>query len=281
MAQMKPEILWSGGFVHSSLDERVAAAARLGYRAVSALTQDFDALGRDAGRAREAARRAADLGVRLEVFDVVTDWYAPDGLISAGMPQVSTDTAFAAAEAFGCTMITALPAFPSRLPIEGVAEAYARLCDEAWGRGVSIQLEFRTVPPVCGLADGWDVVRLADRPNGMLVFDAWHCFKSGSDLALLDEIPGDRISAVQIDDGLMATVESLRMDSQRYRRLPGEGEFPLKAALRALRRIGGLNGLGPEVISLEQDALPIDEAADRVDAALRRLLADLEDGPEA
>jgi len=276
MSRLQPEILWSGGFGGSLLEDRVAAAARLGYRAVSALVDDFLSLG--AYRAGELARRAADQGVQVEVLDVVTEWYPPAAETAAGLPKVTPETAFAAAEAFGCVMVTALPSPPSLLPVEGVAEAFAQLCDAARGRGISVQLEFRTVPPVCGLATGWDVVRLADRANGTLMFDTWHCFKSGSDLALLERIPGDRITAVQVNDGLIATVDSLLEDSLFHRLLPGEGEFPIKAALQALQRIGGLRGLGPEVISRSQRSLPVFDAAQRADEALRRVLAGL-DGP--
>ena len=50
------------------------------------------------------------------------------------------------------------------------------------------------------LATAWDVVRAADRPNGGLMLDAWHYFRSEPDGELLRAIPGASILGVQLCD---------------------------------------------------------------------------------
>jgi sugar phosphate isomerase/epimerase len=111
-------------------------------------------------------------------------------------------------------------------------------------------LEFTPYPPVGSLATGWEVVRLADRPNAKLLVDTWHIVRSGSDASLLREIPGDRIGAVQVSDGDAELTMPLMKATVGARRLPGEGDFDLATMLGALRDNGGLTCVGPEVMTV-------------------------------
>ena len=122
-----------------------------------------------------------------------------------------------------------------------------------------------------------DLVRLADRPNGGMVFDTWHFFRVNPDFDALEAVPGDRIFAVQVSDGGADFVEGLLADTFRHRRLPGDGVFDLVRVLRVLDRIGGLNMAGPEVLSVELHALPPLEAALRAAEAFDAVAAALPD----
>ena len=77
------------------------------------------------------------------------------------------------------------------------------------------------------------VVSAADRPNGGLAFDTWHYLRGARDDALLDQIPGDRIFVVQINDAAAEPVGSLLNDTLNHRRMPGEGDFDLAACCRS------------------------------------------------
>ncbi len=46
----------------------------------------------------------------------------------------------------------------------------------------------------------WEVVRGADRPNGGLNIDTWHCARTGTTPDDLRALPGDRVLAIQLSD---------------------------------------------------------------------------------
>lgn len=267
------QVLWSATLRRDvPLKDRISVAAEASYAAISLFHQDFTELGSDRQKAREISASAADRGVELSIMDGSTVWYPVDETRPLRSPPVSFEVAMTAAEAFGCTKISAVPGFATTLDIAGLAEHFAIACDAARGRGLQVQLEFTPVPPVNGLAVGWEIVRMGDRPNGSLVFDTWHFFRSLPDFELLETIPGRLITGVQISDGAVEIKESVIKDTFFHRMMPGGGAFDLPRVIEILRRSGGLNDVGPEVLSREVHALPPSEAAILSMHAVERLL---------
>jgi len=267
------QVLWSATLRRDvPLKDRISVAAEAGYAAVSLFHQDFTELGCDRPAARAISAYAADCGVALSIMDGSTVWYPVDETRPLRSPPVSFETAMDAAEAFGCTKISAVPGFATKLDVAGLAERFAVACDAARDRGLQVQLEFTPVPPVKGLAAGWEIVRMADRPNGSLVFDTWHFYRSDPDFALLETIPGRLITGVQISDGAAEIKESVIKDTFLHRLIPGDGVFDLPRVIEILRRNEGLNDVGPEVLSREVHALSSAEAATLTRRAVERLV---------
>jgi sugar phosphate isomerase/epimerase len=117
------------------------------------------------------------------------------------------------------------------------------------------------------------VVTLADRPNGGLNVDVWHCARTGVSAADLRALPGERVLAIQVDDGPAEPEENLVEATLHRRLLPGEGAFDVPAYLGALRRTGTGAPIGVEVFSDELHALGAQEAARRAAEATRAVLA--------
>jgi sugar phosphate isomerase/epimerase len=116
-------------------------------------------------------------------------------------------------------------------------------------------------------------VQRANRPNGGLLVDSWHFFRSGSTLDQLRTIPGDQVNYVQIDDA-PATPEADLSDETQHRRLPpGDGDLDLVGLLRALREIGCEAPVGPEVFSDDLASQPVDVVAKRLAESTRGVLA--------
>jgi sugar phosphate isomerase/epimerase len=267
------QVLWSATVRReATARERIHAAAAAGFGAVSLYHQDFAALDFDRGKARDLCALAQDLGVRLPVMDGSTAWYPVDESRPLRSEPVAFEAAIRAAEAFDCAKVCAVPGFPTRADIPGLAGHFAAACDTARDRGLLVQLEFGPVPPVKGLAQGWDIVRLADRRNGALVFDTWHFFRSDAAFDLLEAIPGDRITAVQLSDGAAEIRESVIKDTFLHRLLPGDGVFDLQRVVRILASTGGLADVGPEVLSREIHALDPERAAALARERVERLL---------
>jgi len=196
-------------------------------------------------------REAGDQGVALTIFDPIVEWYEhlppKRPMIGSGL---APERLLSACAELGVTLVNAVAPYPTDSPIEAVAASFGGLCDRVKTFGADVAIEFVPYPPVSSLALGWEVVRLADRPNGKLLVDTWHLARSRSDPALLWQIPGDRVGAVQVSDGDAELTVPLMKATMGARRLPGEGDFDLSTVLGALRSTGGLTRVGPEVLSV-------------------------------
>ena len=101
--------------------------------------------------------------------------------------------------------------------------------------------------------------------------DAWHFFRSGSSLADLAAVPGDRIFSIQLNDAAATPEPDLNVGMMN-RLLPGDGELDLAGLMRALAATGTDAFAGIEVFSQSLDALPTEIAAQRCAAALDHCL---------
>lgn len=262
------EVLWQASLRPTTVAERVAVAATAGFTGVSVSPTDAP----DPGQAEEMARRARDQGVALVTLDTIIEWYPHDPpKRPVGSSDFDVETVLALADGFGVRSVGALAPYPSPAGVDELAESFARLCDQAAGHGLKVHLEFTPFPPVPDLASGWEIVRRAGRPNGGILFDTWHFFRSDPDFDVLGSIPGERIMAVQLSDGGPGFHESLLKDTFRHRELPGDGSFDLVAVVDLLDRIGGLNMVGPEVLKEELFALDPAETAVRLASSTDRL----------
>ena len=126
---------------------------------------------------------------------------------------------------------------------------------------------------VADLGAAWPIVRDADRPNGGILLDTWHFFRSGSDMTLLEQVPGERIFGVQVADASAEPTMPL-VEETFNRMLPGDGELDLTGVLRVLHRGGGLRWVGPEVISPTLAAMAPADAARLAGDRVRVLVAD-------
>jgi sugar phosphate isomerase/epimerase len=270
------EVLWSAGLAPAPLLDRIAAAAANGYRILSINPADHDqalAAGLDPA---EVAARAADAGVELAILDGLIEWYPHEPpKRPLGTAMIGVDEVLRAGEAFGTTSICALAPYPTSIPLEEMAGHFAALCDRAADQGSRVHFEFTPRSQVSDVATAAELVRLADRLNGGILFDTWHFFRVDGDLGALRHVPGEWIFSVQVSDGAADFEEGLLADTFRHRRLPGTGVFDLVGLLRVLDDIGGLRLVGPEVLSVELFSVPVAEAARRgaesLDAVLARL----------
>ena len=268
------EVLWSAGLPPAPLVDRVEAAAANGYRILSLMPADHEQV-RAAGRdPADLARQAGDVGVELAILDGLMEWYPHEPpKRPLGGSAVGLDDVLRAAEAFGATSVCALAPYPTGLPLDGMAQHFAALCDRAADVGCRVHFEFTPRSPVSDVATAADLVGRADRPNGGILFDTWHFFRVDGNIEALRSVPGERIFSVQVSDGAAELEEGLLADTFRHRRLPGTGVFDLVGLLTALDAIGGLRMVGPEVLSVELFSLPVAEAARSAAESLDAVLA--------
>ncbi len=261
---------------------RLEAAAVAGYGAVSLWGRDYRAA-RDEGHSdADLVALLDDHGLAVAELDPV--WWWTPGAASFSVPpeldpidvfRFGEQDLFGIAQILGARSLNAADVLGGDWSIADAAEAFAGLCDRAAEHGLLVHLEWLAWSRIADLATALEVVTLADRPNGGLNVDTWHCARTGTSVADLLAIPGDRVLAIQVDDGPAQAEDDLIEATLHDRLLPGDGDFDLPGYLRALRTIGAQAPIGVEVFSDELHALGPVEAAHRAARATRTLLSEL------
>lgn len=246
--------------------ELAAIAGRLGCDHVCLFTHVPEAIARlfpCVGEADVAALSAAlgQAGVtlcNLEVFplDADPDW--------AGFER-----ALAVGQALGATRATV---HIHDLDDRAGAAALARFCDLAAGFGIVAGLEFNGFSAVRTLPQAAAIVAAADRPGASLVCDMMHLVRNGGGPADI-AAARDRIGYLQICDGPRERArDEAWHEAIRERALPGAGDFPLAAALAALRPGTIVDVEVPQHAARKAGVPPLERARRAVEAA-RTLIA--------
>jgi sugar phosphate isomerase/epimerase len=265
---------------HTPFRSRLEAASAAGYAAVSLW-------GRDYRSARDEGYSDADLVTLLDDHGLVVAeldpvwWWTPGAASFSIAPEhdpidvfrFGEADLFRIAELVRARSLNAADVLGGDWGVADAAECFAGLCDRAAEHGLLVHLEWLAWSRIADLATALEVVTLAGRPNGGLNVDTWHCARTGTSAADLLTIPGERVLAVQVDDGPAQAEENLIEATLHERLVPGDGAFDLPGYLWALRTIGAVAPIGVEVFSDELHALGPAEAARRAADATRALLA--------
>jgi len=149
--------------------------------------------------------------------------------------------------------------------LDTLTERYAELCaDAAEHHDAKVVYEFMPFDSnVHDLDAALAVVEGANAPNGGLAIDTWHMAKLGIEPDDLRRIPQQFLSWVELSDGRYENMEDLVDETVNHRRLPGEGEFPVRDYVAVCREVGYREPWGVEVLSEELRNLPIEQIFDR------------------
>jgi sugar phosphate isomerase/epimerase len=232
----------------ADLVTRLRAAGEAGFTAVGLRLDDYRGSGRPDAEVRDLLD---EHGLRVLEMEHNWDW--------AGGPVPEEQELFQLADGIGVRQLN-VPMFAEHDQIDLVA-GFGGLCDRAADHGVLVGLEFMPYSAVRDLGRAWEVVAAADRPNGGVVLDLWHWFRSGGQLADLALVPAERIVSVQLGDVLAEPFADLRQEARHHRRLPGRGAGETTALLVALRDRGVKSPVSVEVFSDDLDAMPASAAA--------------------
>jgi sugar phosphate isomerase/epimerase len=271
-------VLCAGTLMATPLFERLAPAVDAGFRGVSLQPMDVVAA-RDGGHTpADLAARVADHGLAIAEFDAITTWdeaHEPPpewGEAGLAMKAGTAENLCPLAAAVGARSVSIVEYFGVHLGTDRAAVGFARACDIAAEHGLLVTLEFLPWTGVATLAEAVEIIRSAGRPNGALLVDSWHLFRSGATLDELARVPGELVGYVQIDDA-PTSPEADPMDETTHRRLvPGDGDLDLVGFVRALHGLGYAGPLGVEVYSDELARLAPGEAARRCAVGTRAVL---------
>lgn len=122
----------------------------------------------------------------------------------------------------------------------GIAVGYSAL---AWGRHVN------------RYEQAWEIVRMADHSHLGLVVNSFHLFAAGSDLALLQQLPLNKLSYVQLADAPSLQMETLQL-SRHFRCFPGQGDMPVLELMACLQQRGYRGYISHEIFNDDFRAAP-------------------------
>ena len=260
--------------------DRLGAASDAGYDAISLW-------GRDYARARSDGHSDAEMRTMLDdhglvVAEVDPAWWWTPGAAEVGRSLIDVDPLdvfrygeddlLRIAAAVGARSLNAAEVLGGTWTVYDAAESFATLCDRAAEHGLLVHLEWLAWSRVPDLVTAWAVVRGADRPNGGLNVDTWHCARTGTTPDDLRALPADRVLAVQLSDAPLEAEENLIEATLHSRALPGAGELDLTGYLGALRDSGVRCPVGLEVFSDSLHDTGAHAAAGAAGAAARRVL---------
>jgi sugar phosphate isomerase/epimerase len=264
---------------------RLEAAVAAGYGAVSLWGRDYQGARDEGYDDADMVALLRDHGLRVAELDPVW-WWTPGAASFSIPPELDPIDVFCfgeaelfrIAEVLGARSVNAADVLGGDWEVVDAAASFAALCDRAAEYGLLVHLEWLAWSRIPDLTTALEIVMLADRPNGGLNIDTWHCARTDTDAADLLAVPGDRVLAIQLDDGPAEAEENLIEATLHARLVPGEGAFDLQGYLAALQRIEASAPIGVEVFSDELHALGPAEAAQRAADATRALLADVAGG---
>lgn len=198
----------------------------------------------------EVARRCADLGLAVDLFQPLRDveGVAPEAFPATlhrvrrkleVMAELGATTALACSNARPDTVddpdlsAEQLHAVGELAESFGATVAYEAL---AWGTHVN------------RVGQSWDAVRRADHPAITLAVDTFHMLARGDAGAALAGIPGERIGFLQVADAPVMDMNVLEW-SRHFRCFPGQGMLDVSGVVAAALEAGYDGPLSLEVFS--------------------------------
>jgi len=119
------------------------------------------------------------------------------------------------------------------------ARAFGALCDRAADHGLVLGLEFLPFNDIPTAADALRIVEDAARANGGVCIDVWHHERGARDVQMVQSIPGELVTGVQMSDGpIVPEIADYYTDCLSSRRAPGDGEFDIAGLVTILRSSG-------------------------------------------
>jgi 4-hydroxyphenylpyruvate dioxygenase len=262
-----------------TLEAKLAAAARAGFRAVEIFENDLTFF---SGKPRDVRTRAQDLGLDIVALQPMRDF--------EGMPEPLRARNFERAqrkldlmEELGADLLCICSNVHEDAlgEVERAADDLGELADMAALRGYRIGYEAMAWGRhVKDWMQAWDIVRTADRPNLGLVLDSYHICVRNNPIAPIAELPADKIALVQIADAPAILMDPMSL-SRHHRCFPGQGDYPLDDFIEATIKSGYRGPLSLEVFNDQFRGAPasaialdgmrsLQAAGERLDARLMK-----------
>lgn len=247
------------------LRERCAHAARVGFVGVGIWHADLQHMLENGETLAGIRSVLEEYGLRYLELEFLGDWFLEPGDERRAASDDLRALLWEAASILPAHHVKVgnLAGTPCELP--RVIEAYAELCaDAAEHTDAAIVYEFMPYDAVVNTLDrAVAVAEGADAPNGGLAFDTWHLGKLDVAPEELRRVQPRHVGWVELCDGPYGIAEEWLDEVINRRKLPGEGDFPIRDYVRVFRELGYDGPWGVEVLSEDLRNLPIEQIFDR------------------
>jgi sugar phosphate isomerase/epimerase len=256
------------------LRDRCEQAARVGFSGIGLWHADLEHV-LETRTLEDVAALFDEYGLRHLELEFLWEWFIDEGDERRTQSDELRARLWAAAAALPAHHVKVgnIPGTPC--DIDRLTEAYAELCaDAAEHHDAKVVYEF--MPPDVNVQDletALSIVEGADAPNGGLAIDTWHMSKLGIAPHDLRAVPARHLGWVELSDGHYRDMDDPVDETINHRELPGDGEFPIREYVSAVRDAGYAEPWGVEVLSQKLRALPIDQIFDRAAEATRAQLS--------
>jgi len=258
------------------LRDRCAQAARVGFSGIGIWHADLEHV-LETRTLPEVKALFDEYGLTRLELEFLMDWFLDPGEEARRESDRVRALLWEAAAALGAHHVKVgnIPGTPCGL--DELTERYGELCaDAAAHHDAKVVYEFMPFDVnVRDLDSALAVVEGANAPNGGLAIDTWHMSKLGIAPDDLRRIPPEHLAWVELSDGRYENLPDLIDETVNHRRLPGEGEFPVRRYVEVCRELGYDGPWGVEVLSDELRNLPIDRIFERAyETSSAQLVAD-------
>jgi len=257
------------------LRDRCAHAARVGFSGIGIWHADLEHMLSEGRTLAEMRSLLDEYGLRHLELEFLGDWFLDPDDERRKVSDGTRALLWEAAAVLPAHHIKVGNLAGTECELSRMVEAYGELCgDAARHTDAKIVYEFMPYDAVVNSLDAaLAVVEGADPPNGGLAIDTWHLGKLEIEPEELRRIPPRFVSWVELSDGPYGIAEEWLDEVINRRRLPGEGDFPIRDYVRVFRELGYHGPWGVEVLSEELRNLPIEQIFDRAYETSSALLA--------
>ncbi len=278
--------LGTGNFLSASLPELIDLAARHGFPTVTVRPMAVLQALEQGLSETTLRRRFTDAGVRPTLLDGLASALpgvpppeSMDPALRALLPvdalyPPDEDACFRCAELLQLPVINVIHYRGPELPLEQMADAVGALCDRAKARGFVVALEFVPTTGLRNLPFTQAVIAASGASNCGITLDFFHLDRTGGTAAEIRRLPAGLIANIQVSDRTPLP-PGTPYKPLTGRKLPGEGQLPLRELITAALDNSPEATVDIEVLNEELRGLPMDEAAARLAAAGKAWVASL------
>jgi sugar phosphate isomerase/epimerase len=215
----------AAGVVQEFPSEQVVyAAAEAGFNAVGVWCE----LDTWTAEKTQLVKTALD-ETQLCALDIEVAWFQPGEAID------SQDRFVDIAAEIGARNILCVSSEPN---IDDTKKRFEHLCKKTEGTNIRVALEFLAITEINTLAKAREVVETVNHPAGAILVDALHLSRTGSSVENLKSIDSNLLPYIQLCDASKdlqdTSMEGILEDALYLRKLPGQGELPLKELLAGI-----------------------------------------------
>ena len=247
-------------------EKTVAAAARAGFEEFAIWLMSLDQAREELGSLEAVKACLDEHGIRASVLELLHAWSGAD----AATCEEELVVMQAFVDLFQPEIVLAASLAPEIAT--GGIDWLRRQCQALAPRKVA--LEFLPLGAVKNLATALDIMERVDEPNLGLVFDSWHFARAGFEYELLEQVPGDRIHFIQLNDAAAQPWENPFDETLRGRLRPGEGVVDWPRLVKLLEQKDLSCPIGSEQYSDSVKAMSLDDACRYLFNSVRDILAD-------